>query len=404
MTAGWRAQTAEDVRDAVQTAVAESLPLELVGAGSKRGFGRPVEAKAVLDLSGLSGVVDYQPEELVVMVRPGVPMAELEALLASRNQCLAFEPPDLGALWGTAGQGTVGGCVMAGQGGSRRLTAGAPRDHLLGIKAVNGFGDAFGAGGRVVKNVTGFDVPKLMAGSFGTLSAITELTLRASPAPQYVETLAFLGLDDQAATQLLSAGLGTPAQLSGAAHLPADIVRDTVLGGLVEAGASVALMRLEGVKPSVAARMEHLRKAFETSAPQSVLDPEVSGRLWKQLSDVTPFAGRDTVLWRLSTAPLSAAALGRSLSDKLGGRCYYDWGGGQVWLELPAAVEAHAEQVRAALGGRGHATLVRAPADVRATVPPFQPPAAGEEALTRRIKAQFDPRGVLNPGRMYEGV
>jgi glycolate oxidase FAD binding subunit len=403
----WKAETDAAVVAAVRSAVAEDLSLELVGRGSKRGFGRPVEADVELDLSGLSGVIDYQPEELVVTVRPGTPMAELEALLASRNQLLAFEAPDFGGLWDGVGRGTIGGAVLVGQGGSRRLSAGAPRDHLLGLKAVNGFGEAFGAGGRVVKNVTGFDLPRLVAGSFGALCAVTELTLRASPAPEDSATLALLGLDDAQGIAQLCAGLGTPAQVSSAAHLPADVVADTPAAGLVAAGTALTLLRLEGVTPSVQARLAHLQGALEAAAPTLVVDREASFALWKALSDAAPFTrAGDQVVWKLSVAPTDGPRIGRALADELGGRCFYNWGGGEVWLEAPFTEDAHAQVVRSRLAavGPGHATLMRAPSATRVAVPTFQPLGAGEEALTRRIKAQFDPKGLFNPGRMYGGV
>lgn len=407
MAGTWKAETDASVVEAVRSALAEDLSLELVGGGSKRGFGRPVAADVELDLSGLSGVIDYQPEELVVTLRPGTPIAELEALLASRNQLLAFDPPDLGGLWDGPGRGTVAGAVLAGQGGSRRLSAGAPRDHVLGLKAVNGFGDAFGAGGRVVKNVTGFDLPKLIAGSFGTLCAVTELTLRASPAPEDSATLALLGLDDAEGVAQLCAGLGTPAQVSSAAHVPADVVVDTPAAALVEAGASLTLFRLEGVTPSVQARLSHLKGALEAVAPTLVFGRDASFALWKALSDAAPFTGQgDQVVWKLSVAPTDGPRIGRALAGELGGRCFYNWGGGEVWLEAPFAEDAHAGIVRGRLAalGAGHATLMRAPSAIRSAVPTFQPLGAGEEALTRRIKAQFDPKGLFNPGRMYGGV
>lgn len=396
----WTPDTADQAGQAVVEALASRVTLELVGAGSRRDFGRPVQADQILDLSALSGVVAYQPEELILALGPATPMAQVLPMLAERGQCLAFEPPDFGPLWGLpAGQGTIGGAVMTGRGGPRRLTAGGPRDHCLGVKGVNGYGEAFGAGGRVVKNVTGFDLPKLAAGSFGTLFVATELTLKVLPAAPHVETLAIRGLADEAAIIAMAQALGSPAQVSAAAHLPADVARSSQVGEVAAAGAGVTLLRVEGVRPSVSARIAHLAELL--GGDQALLDREASHAVWAEIGDCRLFAGGDEAVWKLSVAPSQGAQIGRALADRLGGRCFYDWGGGGVWLALPAAPDAHAAAVRAALTAGGHATLMRAPAPVRAAVPPFQPQAPAVAALSERVRAQFDPQALFNPGRMY---
>lgn len=402
----WHPNDPADVASAVADALSDGKTLELIGGGSRRAFGRPVEADVVLDLSGVSGVVTYQPEELILAAAPGTPMAQIEAMLAERGQQLAFEPPDFGPLWGLpAGLGTLGGAIMTGRGGPRRLTAGGPRDHCLGVKGVNGFGEAFAAGGRVVKNVTGFDLPKLIAGSFGTLCAATELTVKVLPAASDMATLAVLGLSDEAAMKVMSQALGSSVQVSCAAHLPADIARASSASGVI-GQAAVTLLRLEGVRPSVAARVGHLAQALEAAGPQILLDREASAVIWKEVADAAWFAGpADTVVWKLSVPPSKGAAIGARLAGELSGRCYYDWGGGGVWLELPDADDAHAAHVREVLqevvGGDGHATLMRAAQAVRATEDTFQPLAPALAALSERVRAQFDPQGIFNPGRMY---
>jgi glycolate oxidase FAD binding subunit len=400
---------AGEVFEAVGDALASGLSLELVAGGSRRGFGRPVEAQAVLDLSRLSGVIDYQPEELVLTVAPGTPMGELKALLAERGQSLAFEPPDFGPLWGGApGQGTIGGAMMAGRGGPRRLVAGGPRDHFLGVKGVNGFGDAFAAGGRVVKNVTGFDLTKLLAGSFGTLAVVTEMTLKVLPAAPDAAILMLLGFDAGDAIKALSQAMGGRAAVTGAAHLPADVASRSQIPAVADAGAGATLLRLEGVTPSLVAGLDHLRDLLDGLAPTLVLDAAETAALWREVADAAYFAGsEDRVVWSLSVPPSRAAALGSALAAELAGRCFYDWAGGAIWLEASAAPDAHAaivrERLAAAVGRDGHATLISAPAAVRAAIPPFQPQEPGLAALSARVKAQFDPHGLFNPGRMYGG-
>ncbi|TAJ26064.1 MAG: FAD-binding protein, partial [Bosea sp. (in: a-proteobacteria)] len=268
LNVAWTPNDAAGAEQAVKDALAQGKTLELLGTGTRQGFGRPVEADEVLDLSALKAVVTYQPEELILAVEPGAPMSEIAAMLAERGQCLAFEPPDFGPLWGSpAGLGTVGGAIMTGRGGPRRLTAGGPRDHCLGIKGVNGFGEVFAAGGRVVKNVTGFDVCKLATGSFGTLCAVTELTLKVLPAPPQAQTLLIRGLSDEAAMAVMAKALGCPAQVSSAAHLPADIAVRSHVGELSAAHGAVTLLRVEGVGPSVMARIAHLAEALDLLRP-----------------------------------------------------------------------------------------------------------------------------------------
>lgn len=395
----WNPTTVDEAADCVAQALAADLPMELVGTGSRRAFGRPVDAAARLDLSALKGIVTYQPEELILSVAPATSLAEVTELLAGRGQCLAFEPPDFGPLWGLpAGQGSVGGAMMTGRGGPRRLTAGGPRDHCLGLKGVNGFGEVFGAGGRVVKNVTGFDITKLVTGSFGTLCLATELTLKVLPAPPDATTLAILDLSDDDAMSVMSRALGCTAQVSSAAHLPAGVA--TAFGDR-----AATLLRVEGVRPSVAARIGHLAELLEGVGEQALLDRDASQDLWRAIGDAAFFAGLARPVWKLSVPPAMGAAVGRRLARELDGRCFYDWGGGAVWLEVPDAPDAHAGHVRRALhevgGGDGHATLMRAAPGVRALVAPFQPPSPAVAALTERVRRQFDPQGLFNPGRMY---
>ncbi len=405
----WRPQNADEVRDAVCDAVADNIRLEIVGNGSRRGFGRPVETDAILDLSSLSGVVLYQPTELVLTAMAGTPLAEITALLADRGQQLAFEPPDFGPLLGGAStEGTLGGCAMTGYGGPRRLTAGAPRDHCLGVKSVNGFGQTVAAGGRVMKNVTGFDLTKLLVGSFGTLGVVTEFTFKVLPAPPETLTLVLSGLSDDGAVRAMSLALSSPHAVTAAAHLPAEVAADSSVSAIAGAGTSATLLRLEGVPQGVRARTAHLSADFAGKAPMIELDRAGSNIFWKETGDVSYFARHpDRVVWRLSVPPAAAGEIGK-IASEIGGRCFYDWGGGSIWLELPAADDGHAGRVRAHLadvvGEDGHATLVRAPKAVRSAVPPFQPLSPALRALTERVKRQFDPRGIFNPGRIHSGL
>src|SRR5687767_3416806 len=227
MAETFKPANADEVRDVVAWAAAEERPLEIIGHGSKRGVGRPVQAEHTLDLSGLAGITLYEPEELVLSACAGTPLREIELLLKQRGQMLAFEPMDFGPLFGRArGRGTIGGVLAANASGPRRLKAGAARDHVLGIHAVSGRGEAFKSGGRVVKNVTGYDLSKGLAGSWGTLAVVTDVTFKVLPRPEAVATLVIAGLDDARAVTTLCEAMGTPWEISGAAHLPEAVVAE----------------------------------------------------------------------------------------------------------------------------------------------------------------------------------
>jgi glycolate oxidase FAD binding subunit len=402
-----QATDAKAVENAVQWALASDKVLELVGHGSKQAIGRPAQTDATLDLSALAGVTLYEPEELVLSAKAGTPIAEIEALLRTHRQQLAFEPPDYGMiLGGQIGRGTIGGVLAANLSGPRRIKAGAARDHLLGCSAVSGRGEVFKSGGRVVKNVTGYDLCKLMAGSWGTLAAMTELTVKTLPAPETEATVLLHGLDAAEAGAAMAAALGSPGDVSAAAHLPAGVARrlpQTAAGGAVTA------LRLEGFAPSVAQRRRMLESLLGRTGEVTALEMPASSALWRAIRDVAPFAssrdGAERPLWRISTQPSRGGELAAAIARQADAELFYDWGGGLIWLTLDVRDDAGATLVRQSLGAiGGHATLIRAPVAARAACAPFEPDAPAIAALTSRVKESFDPKGVLNPGRMWAGV
>lgn len=408
MPESFKPETPDQVRDAVAWAVAEEMPVEVVSAGSKRPMGRPSNAERRLDVSALRGITLYEPEELVLSAGPGTPLADIEHTLAERRQQLAFEPPDLGPLLGgAAGAGTLGGAIACNLSGPRRLKAGAARDHFLGFSAVSGRGEAFKSGGRVVKNVTGYDLSKLMCGSWGTLGVMTLLTVKVLPAPESIRTVLLFGLGPAEAGAAMTAAMKTPYEVSGAAHLPAGLAAGSAVSHVSGAGRAVTAIRVEGPSPSVAYRCAALRSQLGVpGAPGETeeLHSRNSVRFWSELRDVSPFAaaGDARCVWRISVPPKSGAQVMQRLIAGTGGEAYLDWGGGLVWLAVDAPIDAMHETVRAAIAAPGgHATLIRAPEPVRAAVPVFQPPEPGVARLFRGVKESFDPRGVLNPGRMY---
>ncbi len=401
-------ETAEQLRDAVAWASGEEEPLEVVGLGSKRAYGRPMQTAHTLDLSGLSGITLYEPDELVLSARAGTPLAEVRHELAEHGQHLAFEPPDLAPLYGGLhGAGTIGGLVAANLAGPRRLSAGAVRDYFLGFSGVSGRGETFKSGGRVMKNVTGYDLSKLLCGSFGTLAAMSEVTLKVLPAPEKTRTVLVFGLDDAAATTAMTRAMGASYEVSGAAHLPAAVAALAEVSHVSDAGGPVTAVRVEGFGPSVAYRCEKLRDLLADLGPSEELHSHNSAALWRWVGDLQPFVDRpELAVWRVSVAPQAGHAVATAVLARLPEALYYfDWAGGLVWFGTAATGDAGSAAIRSALTeiGGGHATLVRAPEELRGRLEVFQPLDAAKRSLAARLKEGFDPRRILNPGRMYAG-
>ncbi len=393
--------TLEEVQGHVQAAIAAGEPLEVLGSGSKRSYGRPVQAPRTLSLAGLRGIVDYQPHELILVARAGTPLTEVEAALAEAGQALAFEPPH----WGAAA--TLGGVLACNLAGPRRFKAGAARDHLLGFQAITGTGEVVRGGGRVVKNVTGFDLPKLMCGSFGTLAVLTEVVVKVLPRPETERTVLVAGLSDADAVARLIAASRSQHEPSGLAHLPAavrDTAQDTAqftvqappLADLAP-GSALTALRVEGPEPSVRQRAERL----SAGGAAAVLEAEASRAFWAALRELEPLAPAPAErVWRFSLAPQSGPALGRRLAELAGVRWYYDWGGALVWATAPARHNPKALHALARDYG-GHAQLVRQGPDCPRGEPAFSELTPAQHRLNENLKRAFDPQRVLNPGRMY---
>jgi glycolate oxidase FAD binding subunit len=398
-----------DVQQTAETvawAAAEGQSLEIVAGGSKRTLGRPVQTSYVLDVSGLAGIANYDPPELIVTARPGTPLAVIEEQLAVKQQMLAFEPPDWRKLLGGAGEPTLGGAIACNLGGPRRVRSGSARDYFLGFSAINGFGDIWKAGGKVVKNVTGYDMCKLQAGAYGTLSVLTEVTLKVVPKPETACTVLLHGYADEVAIPALAQALNSPFEVSAAAHLPASVARRSKIEAVAAGLGAVTALRLEGHRPSVAYRTEAIGKLLGHGAQ---LDAQETEALWKEIGSVrTLLEPGPRIVWRLCPTPSQAPAAFHSIARNYpSAEAYYDWGGGLIWLSLDAedaGPDAGAGVVRAAARqAQGYATLIVAPEAVRASVPVFEPAGGALASLSARVKKGFDPRGILNPGRMYEG-
>lgn len=388
-----------------ELAIAERIaqaraPLLVRGAGTKSAMLRPVQAAETISTEGLTGITLYKPKELILSALAGTKVAKLEETLADFGQHLIAEPPDLSALFGTGpGAQTIGGVVATNLSGPRRVAWGAMRDHVMGIRAVTGRAEVVHSGGRVLKNVTGLDLCKLLSGSHGTLAVITEVTLKVLPAPETTGTVMIIGLDAERGVAALSAGLGSPYGVSAAAWLP----DATVLPGLSLTG-SATLLRIEDFAASVAYRTDRLRTDLAAFGAAEILADAASRAVWRTVRDVHPLQALPAeAVWRVSVRPSAGAGALRAATEA-GAHGFLDWGGGLVWLAGPADTATHDAIAAIARAARGTWMLLRAPEALRAAVQVVPPEAEPLARITRRVKEAFDPRGVLNPGRFVAGL
>jgi glycolate oxidase FAD binding subunit len=382
---------AEIVRDAWRA----RRPLVIRGGGTRSGLGRQVQAEAAVSTRNLTGITLYEPAEMVMSVRAGTTMREIEEQLALKRQMLPFEPMDHRLMYGTDGEPTIGGVVACNISGPRRIKVGAARDCLLGVRFVNGRGEVVKSGGRVMKNVTGLDLVRLSCGAYGSLGLLTEVTLRLLPTPEYSATLVLGGLTDVQGVTALSAAMGSPFDVSGAAHLPAGVAMPL----------SQTLIRVEGAKASVVERLRALRTLLAAYGPSASLDADLSRALWQDVRDVKWLRDDpDIAIWRISVKPNDGPKFVSSVGN-IGMDYYYNWSGGLIWLAVSSAGDASQTVIRSAVRSLGgHATLVRSPVPLRASLDVFEPLSEPLMKVTAGIKKSFDPGRILNPAIMYTGL
>jgi glycolate oxidase FAD binding subunit len=378
--------TEEEVAAAVRESRALGEPLVIEGGGTRAGLGRPVQASRTLSMAKLSGITLYEPSEMVIGAWAGTPLALVEETLAAKGQMLAFEPMNHQWIYQKAGTPTIGAVAACNISGSRRVYGGACRDSLIGVRFVNGAGEIIKSGGRVMKNVTGLDLVKLHAGAFGTLGVLTQVIFKVIPRPAVAATVSFPGLSDEEGVALLCAAMGTPFEVTGAAHLPAGTSEPRTL------------LRIEGFPEQIAYRFAALAKRFGSSGAATLIEGAAHEALWRSIRDCAVLSGSTDQLWRLSVPAPKGAKAARAAMQGHAARHFFDWSGGLIWLATDAPA-SHIHAVASQFGG--HATLVRAPDSVRAASPVFQPLPAPVMALQRAIKASHDPQGLINPGRMY---
>ena len=390
-----------EAAEAVRGAAEKGVSFEIVSGRTKRGLGRAAESDALLDMIALTGILNYEPDELILTARAATPVAEITAALAGRKQILAFEPADWGPLYrARAGGATLAGVAAANASGARRVKAGAVRDHLIGCRFVNGLGETIRCGGRVVKNVSGFDISKLMCGAFGTLGVITEMTLRVVPAPPRAPALAFTDCPPEIGLSLLRQAARLPLEPTGLAYLSAAActASRTASAANLSRSNGVALIRVEGAGDPVIDKIARLRAAF-AELDATLLEDEAAAALFREIGDGTPFLAQDSDIWRLFVPPSDAYAAATESEAQF---WYADWGGGALWLALPASRAVSERLAKITAKTRGHAVLMRAGAEARALLPVFQPEPPARAALSRAVKAAFDPHRLFNPFRMFE--
>lgn len=403
MTPSFKPATEWELATYVRYAAQRGSPLEIRGGGTKHDVGRPMQSSQTVETTALTGIALYEPTELVMSARSGTPLKVVEAELARHGQMLAFEPIDVGPLLGAPAEaGTIGGVFATNLSGSRRVAAGGARDHVLGVHAVNGRGEAFKSGGRVMKNVTGYDVARSLSGSWGTLAVLTEVTFKVQPVPEDTATLVFFGLPDELAVELLCQALGTPFDITGAVHLQQRLAARLRHPELKAAGAAVTALRLENFSRFVTYRVERLKQILAAYGAIQVLDTASSLAFWREMRTLAVLQDVAEPLWRISTAPKEGPKVVAGIARYMSVDAVYDWSGGLIWLLVPMSADAGATDIRRVLAHHGgHATLIRAAPDVRASIDAFQPLDPATERITRRLKGAFDPASVLNPLRMY---
>jgi glycolate oxidase FAD binding subunit len=396
-----------ELAEFVRGANAGKHPIEVCGFRSKREAGRPLNPTAVVSTARLSGITFYEPAELVVSAKAGTPVHEVEAALARRHQELAFEPADYSRIFGSdALAASLGSIVAMNISGPRRILRGAARDHLLGIRAVNGEGVAIKSGGRVLKNVTGVDLVRGLSGSWGTLSIFTELTFKVLPKAPESRTIIFLGLADEAAVGVMSAAMGTPYEVSGTVHLHGPMVERLSDREIAPAKTALTALRLEGLPQSLDYRAEKLRRELAPFGDTYEMDHQRSRIFWSDIRSLACLSGNfERPLWRVTVAPSKAALIVRALSASIEVNAAYEWSGGLLWLELPPSLDASVTEVRRVLAEfQADSMLMRAPRQVRASIEVFHPLPLTKMNIVRALKIAFDPAGVLNRGRMYAEV
>tara|TARA_B110000438_G_scaffold270846_1_gene288288 strand:- start:1293 stop:2561 length:1269 start_codon:yes stop_codon:yes gene_type:complete len=402
----------KEVADIIKKHYKSGKAIEIVGSGSKRKIGKPIQCEKILNFSKLEGIIEYLPEELYIKVKTGTKIDKIENELTKNKQQLAFEPIDFGYLFlGKSNCGTAGGHVSCNISGPRRFKSGSIRDHILGFRAVNGRGEIIKSGGTVVKNVTGYDLSKLICNSYGTLAALTEITFKVLPAAPESKTLIIHNLDLSFSTQYLEKAISTPVEVSGASFLPVDPIcnscemniKDTIKLNDLKYEGSMTAMRLEGSKKSIDERMKNLKKELNVSNKSiSILDTFQSEIFWKKIRNLEIFSATKNNIIRIVIPPSECCKLIYELPKNF--KYFLDWGGSLIWMEACELTEHIFESIRKKVVKHGGYLSMIKNSDYLPYVEDVFTIDRARFNISQNIKKSFDPKRILNPGKMYTGI
>ena len=390
----------KDVSDFVFDSFNKNNPIEIIGHGSKK-IGRIIQCSQTLSLKSMNGILEYFPEELYIKVLPGTPLNLIESALKEKNQNLGFEPNDLGYIYkGQSDPGSIGGVVSCNLSGPGRFKNGALRDHLLGFKAVNGSGAKIKSGGTVVKNVTGYDLSKIVTGSYGTLCAITEINLKVSPIPDFEETFVINNLNYIEAIDIFNKALDSSLEISGACFFSEDNVSFLTLND-VKKDTSILGLRIQGPKSSVVERIQVLNKMFKDQST-SVLDTYQTAIFWREIKNLEGYANSENFICKIS---LPITNMGNFLKHfkNLKFKYFLDWGGNIAWCEIYN--NSDLDQMRIfCLKHDGYLTVIKANDNFRQREDFLTNSNSNLKILSKKLKESFDPKSILNPNKMYLGI
>ena len=400
-------QNTHDIVEIVRNGISQNSSIEIIGAGTKRSWGRDTKTSVMVDLSNIAGITLYEPQELVLTANAGTPIEDIQEVLSHNNQQLAFEPPNWSFLFNQKPKSsTLGGVIATNLSGPRRIQSGAARDYCLGFEAVSGRGEEFKSGGRVVKNVTGFDLSKLLTGSFGTLAIITSVTIKVLPTYPKTRTVLLFGLEDKIGITALSEALRSPFEVNAASFLSTEISQNSNVECVFSSNSSITAVRLQGTSPSIDTRCESIVKLWASYGDVAVLHSKNSLTFWTEISDVSDYLNdmRDQI-WRVSVAPSQGANIVAQIKANYSCKYYFDWGGGLIWLAFDPDLKEIARFLRSIVDPiGGYANLIRASSNLRREIDVFHPQEQKLYNLTRLIKENFAPSAILTPGRMYKGI
>ena len=399
-----------EVSDIIKEAYKKKLPIEICGSNSKKFIGYNVQTAKTLNLSNINGVLEYLPEELYIKVKPGTPLKEVEETLEKNNQELAFEPTDFGFIYdGKSNKGTVGGCIACNFAGSRRFKSGSVRDFVLGFRGVNGKGDVIKSGGTVVKNVTGYDLSKLVSGSFGTLVALTEITLKVSPKKTSQNTIIIYEKDPKKISLLFDQVLSSSNEISGAVFVPDEPVNKKFdqnkknvfkFNDLDQEGPFFAL-RIEGDQKSTKERIKDITNEMNLKKYKtSLLDVYQSIPFWKKINSLELFTSTKNNILRAVVPPSKCEMIIRNLKNKY--KYFIDWSGSLFWIEVcDKDNEAIKELKSMILANDGYLTIIKKSENFEYSENIFTINDV-KLMISKKIKESFDPKGLFNPGKMYK--